>query len=54
MMMGKLNMHGQNIQKPSILEKLAFANKGYLCSNSYEIALMSYFRALIFQKSFAL
>ena len=51
--MGKFNMHGQNIQKASISEKVVFANKGHLCSKSCEIAFMSYFRALIFKKVFA-
>jgi len=43
MMAGKFNMHQQKIQKASLSEKLAFANKGRLCSKSCEIAFMSWF-----------
>jgi len=43
MMASEFNMHDPNIQKASIPVKLAFANKGHLCSKSYGFGFMPCF-----------
>jgi hypothetical protein len=50
MMASEFDMHGPNIQKASIPGKLAFANKGHLCSKSCGLGFISCFRPLLPQK----
>jgi len=49
MMAGKFNMYEKNIQKASIPEKLAFANKGQLCGKSYGLGFMPHFYSRFFK-----
>jgi len=53
MMAGKFNMYEKNIQKASIPEKLAFANKGQLCGKSYGLGFMPRFLLPLLQKLIA-
>jgi len=46
---GKFNMYEKNIQKASIPEKLAFANKGQLCGKSYGLGLCLVFGLRLFK-----